>query len=117
MKLHRFKSDWFDVGRVKYHAGLAYKPDEHTTLAVAQGHAEEVDLHEKHAAHPYVDPRQIEARKSALRRTIAEAEAELAKLEDMPIPAETLPPREGAAHGARHDDEAPAAAKKDAGKK
>lgn len=43
MKLHKFRSNWHWDGRVKYHEGSHYEPNDETRVAVAAGHAEEVD--------------------------------------------------------------------------
>lgn len=43
MKLHKFRNDYFSNGTIKYYAGAAYKPNDETTVAVAAGHAEEVE--------------------------------------------------------------------------
>lgn len=91
-KQHRFVSDFFMNGRVKYHAGLAYEPNEETRVALAQGHAEEVDSKDS-PAHPFTDPRQVEARKARIRNDIAALEAELEQLEKA-IPAATPAPAE-----------------------
>jgi hypothetical protein len=92
-KLHKFVNDYFERGHVKYRAGHHYEPNEETTLAVKAGHAEEVEATKGVApVKPFVDPRTIESRKSALRAQIASAEAELKELEKSspaPEPAKT----------------------------
>ena len=84
-KLHKFINPYFMNGLVKYHPGLAYEPNDETSVAVAQGHAEEVESKAAPAV-PFHDPRQVEARKAAIRNEIAALEKELERLESLPAP-------------------------------
>lgn len=72
--LHKFKVPFYDSGRIKYAVGKAYEPNEETTGAVKQGHAEEVDG----AKHPLTQPFGVAASKAEEDAT-AEAEGELSE--------------------------------------
>lgn len=52
-KLHKFINEYFDNGRVKYHPGSHYQPNDETRVAVAAGHAVEVDAKPELAAAPF----------------------------------------------------------------
>ena len=49
MKAHKFNTDFFELGEVKYAAGKSYKVTEETTRCVAIGIAEPVNVNVKEA--------------------------------------------------------------------
>lgn len=99
MKLHKIINDFFDNGRVKYHAGRLYVPTEETARMVAQQHAEEVDGDASSAWQPAVDPDAVATRKQQLQAQIAAAQKELDEIEKS-TPAPEAPAKAAPTKGA-----------------
>jgi hypothetical protein len=79
MKLHKFTNDYFHSGQVKYRAGQHYEPNDETTVAVAAGHAEEVEGDSALVSEPG-HPRTRAERKAELLAIVGEEEARKARV-------------------------------------